>query len=320
MNDIAIHDRFFKSTLGRPDRLGPVLKALLPSELAASFDPASLVPLATESVGEGLDSSLMDLVFSARFGGQESRIHLIVEHKSAPDPWVHFQINHYLSGLWIRDRKEGRAPVPLLPIVFYHGVRPWVLPGRLSDVLTPPSELRAVNPDFVLPVIDLRRVEDEELRSRLDDVEAVLALLALKHIFEGMEVCARYLLKEIAERKAPYGILKPEIDYIGGVHGVHGPQEMKRVLDPIAREVGMAQSIVDTWIQEGVQQGIQQGVQQGIQQGLQQGIQQGIQQDQEQVIQRLLRRGGFSHEEIASLMNVEVARVQKIAESVAKGS
>ena len=74
MHDVAPHDRFFKSTLGRPDRLGKVLKAFLPGDISASFDPGSLVPLATESVGEGLDSSLMDLAFSARFGDQEARI------------------------------------------------------------------------------------------------------------------------------------------------------------------------------------------------------------------------------------------------------
>ena len=121
-------------------------------------------------------------------------------------------------------------------------------------------------------------------------------------------MCAPFLCGRSHSEKLLVACLDPESDDIGGVHGVHGPQEMKRVLDPIAREVGMAQSIVDTWMEEWLQQGVQQG------------IQQGVQQEKEQGVQRLLRRGGFSHEEIASLMNVEVARVQKIAESVAKGS
>ena len=36
MNDVAIHDRFFKSTLGVPERLGSVLRASLPRWAAAS--------------------------------------------------------------------------------------------------------------------------------------------------------------------------------------------------------------------------------------------------------------------------------------------
>ena len=322
MNDISLHDRFFKSTLGRPDRLGAVLKAFLPVEISSSLDAGSLVPLTTESVGEGLDVSLMDLAFSARFGGQEARIHLIVEHKSAPDEGVHFQIAHYLCGLWVREKKERRPLLPLLPVLFYHGKRPWTLPSRLSDVLKPPSELLSATPDFSLPVIDLHRIEDEEIRTQFDDVGAVLALLSLKHIFDNVEKCARLLLQEVWERKAPYDILKPEIDYMGGVYGITNAQEMKRILDPIVKEVGMAQSIVDTWMeqwrQEGIQEGRQEGIQEGIQKGRQEGIQQGIQQNQQQTIQRMLQRGGFSLEEVAALANVDLARVREIAESLGK--
>ena len=312
MNDVALHDRFFKSTLGRPDRLGKVLKAFLPDAIASSLDPGSLVPLATESVGEGLDSSFMDLAFSARFGGQEARIHLIVEHKSSPDPRTHFQVIHYLTGFWVRELKEGRPALPLLPILFYHGVSPWALPSRLSGVLRPPSELFEVTPDFTLPLIDLRRVEDEEIKRQVNDLEAVLALLSLKHIFDGLESLVRLLLREVWERKAPYGILKPELNYISGMHGIETPQEMKRIVDPIAREVGMAQDIVDRWLDESLQQGLQQGIQQGLQQG--------IQQEKDQLIQRLLDRGTFSEEEIASLVNVDLARVREIAGSRRKRS
>jgi predicted transposase YdaD len=340
MSDIAFHDRFFKSTLGRPDRLGKVLKAFLPADISASLDPGSLVSLATESVSEGLDSSLMDLAFSANFGGQDARIHLIVEHKSSPDPRTHFQINRYLAELWIRELKEGREPRPLLPILFYHGVSPWSLPSRLSDLLNPPPELLAVTPDFLLPLIDLRRVEDGEIRRRVDDVEAVLALFSLKHIFDGLETLVRLLLREVWERKAPHVILKPEMNYMAGVYGIIDSKEMKRIVDPIAKEVGMAQDIVDTWLDEslqlglqqglekglqqglekGLQQGLEKGLQQGLEKGLQQGLQQGIQKIQIQTIERLLARGGFSLEEIASLVNVDLSRVREVAEKINNGT
>ena len=59
--------------------MGKILKAFLPPEISALLDPGSLVALTTESVGEGLDVSFMDLAFMARFGDQQARIHLIVE-------------------------------------------------------------------------------------------------------------------------------------------------------------------------------------------------------------------------------------------------
>ena len=93
---------------------------------------------------------------------------------------------------------------------------------------------------------------------------------------------------------------------------------MKQILDTIAGEVGMAQSIVDTWMEEWLQQGIQQGVQQGVQQGIQQGVQEGARLKEGQIIRQLLKRGTFSPEEIAALMNVDIARVREIAEDDGK--
>ena len=179
---------------------------------------------------------------------------------------------------------------------------PWTLPSRLTDVLRPPAELLAVTPDFVLPLIDLRRVDDEEIRRHVDDVEAVLALLSLKHIFDGLETLVRLLLKEIWERKAPHAILKPEMNYMAGVYGITNSQEMKHIVDPIAREVGMAQDIVDTWLDE----------------YLQRGLQQGARLKEDQVIRTFLQRGTFSSEEIASLVGVDITRVRTVAESMEK--
>ena len=70
----------------------------------------------------------------------------------------------------------------------------------------------------------------------------------------------------------------------------------------------MAQGLVDSWMAEWIQQGIQQGVQQGVRQ------------TQDQMIRRLLVRGGFSPEEIASLVDVDIARVREMAECSGRGS
>lgn len=205
---------------------------------------------------------------------------------------------------------------------------PWTLPSRLTELLRPPSELLAVTPDFVLPLIDLRRVDDEEIRRHVDDLEAVLALLSLKHIFDGVETLVRLLLREIWERKAPHAILKPEMNYMAGVYKITNSQEMKQIVDPIAREVGMAQDIVETWLDEYLQQGLQKGLEQGLQQGLQQGLEKGLEKGfqqgarlkEEQVIRTLLKKKTFSFEEIASLVGVELSRVREVAESPERGS
>ena len=78
----------------------------------------------------------------------------------------------------------------------------------------------------------------------------------------------------------------------------------KRILDPIVKEEGMAQNIVDTWMEEWLQQGIQQGVQQGIQQ------------EQDLVVRKLLERKILPPDEIASLLEVAPEHVRQIAREI----
>ena len=117
------------------------------------------------------------------------------------------------------------------------------------------------------------------------------------------------LLREVWERKAPHVILKPEMNYMAGVYGIIDSKEMKRIVDPIAKEVGMAQDIVETWLDEYLQQGLQKG----LEQGLEKGFQQGARLKEEQVIRTLLKKKTFSFEEIASLVGVELSRVREVA-------
>ena len=60
-------------------------------------------------------------------------------------------------------------------------------------------------------------------------------------------------------------------------------------------------------------QGIEKGMAQGIEQGLAQGIEKGRQED----IEKLLVKGALSPEEIASILEVDLAWVKKIARKVA---
>ena len=101
---------------------------------------------------------------------------------------------------------------------------------------------------------------------------------------------------------------------MAGVYKITNSQEMKQIVNPIAGEVGMAQDIVETWLDEYLQQGLQKG----LEQGLEKGFQQGARLKEEQVIRTLLKQGTFSPEEIASLVGVELSRVREVAESQGK--
>ena len=62
------------------------------------------------------------------------------------------------------------------------------------------------------------------------------------------------------------------MNYMAGVYKITNSQEMKQIVDPIAGEVGMAQNIVETWLDEYLQQGLQKGLEQGAQAGAREGL------------------------------------------------
>ena len=191
--------------------------------------------------------------------------------------------------------------MPVLPVLFYHGKAPWTLPERLSGVLLPPAVLAPSSPDFSLSVIDMARIDDREIQNRLEDLSAILALLALKHIYDDLDRCLRILLQEVRKRKAAYGILKPELAYLTSYHGITRPEDVVKTLVPIFREEGMAPNVIDQMFEEATQKGVQQG------------IQQGAREEQDRVVRALLARGLLSPEEIARTLGMDLFRVHALA-------
>ena len=159
-----------------------------------------------------------------------------------------------------------------------------------------PGFLKEWSPDFSLVVIDAGRIEDRDIRDRVEDMNGVLAL---KYIFGDPETCLRILVREIRARKASCDILKPELDYISSYRGITRSEELRALLDPIIVEEGMPANIVDTWMEEWIQKGIEQG----------------IQKEQILVVRNLLEQGILTPEQIAAAVGVEPSRVREIARS-----
>lgn len=187
MGDVALHDSFFKATLGQTGPLSTLLKGFLPPDIVRALDFSSLRPVPTESVDDTLDRSFMDLAFSALLSGTEIRIYLLVEHKSSPDPETFLQLLRYMMALWSRNRKEGSPLTPVLPFVFYHGERRWKLPPRFADFIGTPELLRSIALDFAPEVLDVGPIPDAEIQKSIGDPSTLLPILALKHIFGSLE-------------------------------------------------------------------------------------------------------------------------------------
>ena len=304
--NLTPHDVFFKQIFSQREILSGALSELLPEDVARRMDFDSLAYLPGESVGEGLSrSTRADLVFSVSFGEREGRLVVILEHKSHPDPRVHFQLLQMMVMGWMQSLREGKEPLPILPILFYHGQSPWSPPDRFSERMKIPREIARYLPDFELLRIDLGSLDDTRIRS-LHNVLAGAALLSMKHVFENPRRFFHLLIEFGKERSAPHDIIEKivlvALDYAGHVHKNIPDEDLYNIMAAITEEAGMettTERLKKIWIEEGIQKGVQQGVQLGVQQ------------NRIKMILSLSQRA-FTPEQIADLLSLDLEEVERV--------
>ena len=93
-------------------------------------------------------------------------MYCLLEHKSWPDSRVAEQLLRYLTRIWsfiARETPELPLLPPIVPLVVYHGARPWSGPRRISERLEAGHDLRRLVLDFPYFVFDVGPVADEAL-------------------------------------------------------------------------------------------------------------------------------------------------------------
>jgi predicted transposase/invertase (TIGR01784 family) len=332
-----LHDRFFKGGLGTPGRIRDFLEGFLPSGILRTDGPDSIRILDSETIGMALDKSLKDRVVEVRMAEGNRPLHLLIEHKASPDPRVYFQMLRYMAALQCRTRKKGVPPVPVLPVVLYQGRRPWPFPGRFSGLFPePPKVLETCLLDFSPVFIDLSAYSGEEIREKVKGAETLAWLLVMKH-------ATKRHLDEFLEGIAGIG---PGLDsdpeffafvlkYVCEVYLVKNATAAQEIADKLGGRKVMP-TIIDKWMEEGMQKGFEKGMQKGLEQGLEQGlekgmekglekgmekgVQQGIEKGREESqrndIEKLLRKNILTPSQIASVLEVDLSRVEEILRSL----
>lgn len=178
-----IHDAFFKALMSEPATAGRFLRERLPPPVAALLadTPPELLP--GSFIDEDLAQHHSDLLFRCALrDGQTALAYVLIEHKSAPDPWVGLQLLRYMTRIWDDHLRQGKArPLPpILPLVVYHGVRPWSVPAEFQALFgAVPDVLHRYLPQFVHALSDLGRIDDTDLSG---EVRLRAFLKTLKYI------------------------------------------------------------------------------------------------------------------------------------------
>jgi predicted transposase YdaD len=293
---IQHHDQFFKRLLDKPGTSGALLRERLPPEIAALLSdeppeglPGSLVPAA-------LREYRTDRLYRARTrAGRPLLIHVVVEHKSWPDPGTPLQLLGYKTEIlqwWVAnsDAEPGTVPLPaILSLVVYHGDDPWTAPTSLAEATDAEPSLYAWIVDFHYVLVDLVRTADQALSAdrtlrtgflilkhgrRGGDLRRTLRDLGLAAFALGWDdlvALVRYILQEPNETEA--GMLREVLAEI-----VPGQEE--RIMSIAAEQ----------WKAEGIAEGLAQGLARGKAEGMVQGEAKGLARGKAESLLRLLFR------------------------------
>jgi predicted transposase/invertase (TIGR01784 family) len=269
MDNIASpHDTFFRESFTRSEVARDFLRCQLPAALLAELDLTTLTIGKDSYVASDLRTAYSDLVYRVAYRGEPLNVYLLFEHKSWAEHWTVLQLLRYIAAEGEQYRKQHpktRHLPPVLPLVIYHGERPWQAPAAFQDLVKPlPDSLVPFVPSFGYRLVDLSGPTNAEIKGR---VLTRLVQLAMRWVFDA-EPVARLrellaLIDQIEDRDTAVEVLESLLRYfVQGTERVDEPT-VRTLLQQTSTGEPIMQTFIDRYIEQGINQGISQGLDQG---------------------------------------------------------
>ncbi|KAF0117365.1 MAG: hypothetical protein FD149_1174 [Rhodospirillaceae bacterium] len=268
------HDRLFKGLLDQPGAAGALLRERLPPQVAALLtdDPPELMP--GEYVDEALRDSRSDRLYRARLrAGGDLFFYVLLDHKSTPNASILLQILGYLPRIWwsLVDGGAGtlRSLPPILPLVVYHGARPWTVSLSLREVINAPEGLKSYLPDVRYDLVDLGPIPDPNL-SAYPPLRAGLLVLKYSHRDCDAETVLVQAFTDAKDQPALFSMLTV---YTTVVYSNVAPAVLRHVIRTVKPEweETMISIAAREWMAEGWAKGKAEGRVEGEAKGLAEG-------------------------------------------------
>lgn len=153
-------DTVYKQLFSHPEIVRDLLVGLLPAAWAQALTLDGLERMNASYASDHGKARHADVVWRARIGGEWVYVYILLEFQARPDQWMALRMQVY-TGLLYQDlvaqhrlSKHGKLP-PLLPIVLYHGRRPWRAATSLAQLmLPPPAGLERFQPGLQYLLVD----------------------------------------------------------------------------------------------------------------------------------------------------------------------
>ncbi len=328
------HDIFFKSFFSDPKLALEIFQLVFTKEELSLLKTSEL-----KNEKDSFTDKYADLIFSAPLKDYPKvhvKIFIILEHKSRYDVSLFSQLLYYQAYLHEQTVKKYGRPMPIIPVVFYHGKQPWRWEKSFQEAFWPQGGGKKDKKsktsllgresmlDYQVRVLD---VQDPKLRGVFRDerVKSRGAFLLFKKAW-GLRRMGEVELKGLVSLfwGVASGIKRDQL-LLSVVHymrslgvgfDVWGKVERLLVNEGLFKKGGymdIREHIKAEGVREGWQKGQQEGWQKGRQEGRQEGQQEGWQKGQQELILKMLeakadmslisRVTGLSEQKLKKLQN-----------------
>ena len=264
------NDKFFKGALSLLIVARPMIMAFTPKDLLDKLDLDTLEIDPNSYINDELKENFSDIVWSCKIkeSQEERKIVFLFEHKSFKPSYPHFQINDYQRGSWKMQLAAGQKPVPIVPIVFYHGIEKWNYEPFDSYFGSVEPEMLRFLPCFDYILINLQNYSDEQIRA-IQSIFLQKTLLSFKHYLDK-----NYLRLHIIELLfSGYEVKKDDNTdsffrkiavYLTAISGITRQEVIQLAKESDNNLKSEAMSIIDELIEEGKEIGIEIGIAKSI--------------------------------------------------------
>ncbi len=199
---VHAHDAFVRTVMSDPRIAREFFTIYLPNDIRELIDFNNLILQPRSYIDDVRKESTVDMLYKTMIAGQEAYLYLIVEHQSSPDELMPFRMLKYICNImdqYLKTTQTKKLPL-VYPMVIYHAERPYPYSADIRDNIDAPREL--IDRYFLKPfqLIDLGRIDDEELKRHawVGVMEFVLKHIYARDVLPYLQDIAE-LLRRIAQ-------------------------------------------------------------------------------------------------------------------------
>lgn len=300
------HDATFRQFLTQPEIARDFMELHLPAELRAVCDLSTLKLESGSFVEDDLRQYFSDVLYSLKTAqGDDSYVHVLIEHQSSPDKHMAFRLLRYAVAAMQRHLEAGHKKLPLvIPVLFYTGKRrPYPYSTRWLDEFTDPALANRLY-STAFPLVDITIIPDEEIAEHRS--MAALTLLQ-KHIHQ--RDLAELVDKLVPVLLAGYLSSSQVVSLIHYIVQAGETADAEALVRELAHRVPQHGDALMTIAQQLEQKGMEKGMEKGIQLGREEGRSEGEREATLKIARTMLQSGldretvmkmtGLSEDELA---------------------